>query len=243
MSRSIHKYRIFCNTESVYTFTWNDSLPSTCPNNSQHSIDTGTITIVETIQSNDVNIIQEKTPTGGNYRTESRKITAQSGVNDIDLSFPYGVSVMTISMYPTSENTNDIVNVYVSPNTNIGTLLEDVSANENTLKVSSQVFDVLNIGYRVYIDSVVLGECISMDRSTNTIVLDSVIPQSFTTGDNVQMSINNIKNFILLGDVQYDLSRKSITSSYIPANTIIRISYNNLSNNTKYFYYTFEYLY
>ena len=48
---SVYKYRIYCNTENQYTYTWNTIKPSVCPNNNTHSIDTDTICIVDTISN------------------------------------------------------------------------------------------------------------------------------------------------------------------------------------------------
>lgn len=53
---SINKYRIFCITENQYVYRWNNSSILTCPNNNTHTINTNTITIIETISQNDVNV-------------------------------------------------------------------------------------------------------------------------------------------------------------------------------------------
>ena len=54
---SLNKYRIFCITENTYVYKWSSTLSTlTCSNNNQHTIDTNTITIIDTIERNDVNI-------------------------------------------------------------------------------------------------------------------------------------------------------------------------------------------
>ena len=42
------KYRIWCETESVYTYVWSDSVPSECPNGAGHSVDPDKMSIVQT---------------------------------------------------------------------------------------------------------------------------------------------------------------------------------------------------
>jgi hypothetical protein len=43
----VNKYRIWCNTESANVFGWAETEPTTCPNNTGHSIDTSKTAIVE----------------------------------------------------------------------------------------------------------------------------------------------------------------------------------------------------
>ena len=46
-----YQYRIWCNTESAWVFTWSNDTPTECPNNAGHSIDTDSITIVDSVYS------------------------------------------------------------------------------------------------------------------------------------------------------------------------------------------------
>jgi len=43
----VFKYRIYCITESQYVYSWAEEEPTTCPNNTEHTIDANSITIVE----------------------------------------------------------------------------------------------------------------------------------------------------------------------------------------------------
>ena len=43
----IYKYRIYCETEQTYVYTWAETEPTTCPNNPAHTINTDTIVIVD----------------------------------------------------------------------------------------------------------------------------------------------------------------------------------------------------
>jgi len=54
MATEVNRYRVFCQTESNYTFVWDTSKPTTCPNNITHTIDSNSISIIDTIRKNDV---------------------------------------------------------------------------------------------------------------------------------------------------------------------------------------------
>ncbi|ARR74927.1 hypothetical protein SAGO17_0007 [Mimivirus AB-566-O17] len=48
---TLNRYRIYCTTETVYTYVWDESTPTVCPNNNGHSIDSSLTTIIDTITS------------------------------------------------------------------------------------------------------------------------------------------------------------------------------------------------
>jgi hypothetical protein len=47
----LNKYRISCTTENIYTYTWNDTQPTVCPNNNSHTIDSTATTIIDSVSS------------------------------------------------------------------------------------------------------------------------------------------------------------------------------------------------
>ena len=46
---TVYQYRIYCDTEADYVYTWAETEPTVCPNDSGHTIDTDSITIVDTV--------------------------------------------------------------------------------------------------------------------------------------------------------------------------------------------------
>lgn len=44
----LDKYRLWCNTEGIWTTNWSETLPTTCPNNNTHDIDETKTSIIET---------------------------------------------------------------------------------------------------------------------------------------------------------------------------------------------------
>lgn len=53
---TLNRYRIWCSTENIYTYIWNDSIPTVCPNNNGHTIDSNLISIIDTLSDNQVTI-------------------------------------------------------------------------------------------------------------------------------------------------------------------------------------------
>lgn len=51
MTKKILYYRIYCNTETSYVYTWKETTPTVCPNNNAHSINTNTISVLDVVNS------------------------------------------------------------------------------------------------------------------------------------------------------------------------------------------------
>lgn len=244
MSRKLLKYRVYCNTEDKYEYIWNDTTPLVCPSNSAHNIDTNTITIVDTLETNSVNIIQESIITGGNYRTEGKKMTIQANSTEIqDFSWPYNISALTITFYTNSNNENDILNSYIAPNTVIGILTDNVSISNTVLRVNSTVIDNIKIGYQIIINNQIIGECIDINKINNTITSSDAVTENYNIGTYIQMTVNPIKDFILKSNTLYEFARKTIGASSIPANTVIQLKYQNNTDEVKDLFFSIEYMY
>jgi hypothetical protein len=229
-------------------YTWNDSVPTHCPTNTSHEISSTTISIIDSVDNKTVNVIQEAKPTGGNYRVRSGRMNiTQTGLTTQELTFPYLISVLTITPYSTTANNDDELSVIVTPNTPIGVLTTNADTPDTVLNVNSTVIDNIMVGYYVYIiknnTQIEVGECIDIDKVNNTITLDTPINELFTAGDYVGINIYLMRNFELYGDTAYELARKTIGSSSVETNLIVRIVYNNKTNDNKTLRYIYEHLY
>lgn len=65
---TVHKYRVYCTTDSKYEFTWGETEPTTCPTNTGHTINTSLTTIVDTLKENLVTVNENKEGLGGSYK-------------------------------------------------------------------------------------------------------------------------------------------------------------------------------
>jgi hypothetical protein len=248
MSRTINNYRLFCNTENTYVTVWNTDTPSVCPHNNQDHIDTNSITIIDSINSTSVNISQTNGDVNDNYRTESRRIFIPAGQTiTTDISYPYNISVLTINWTTTNDNTGDLLNCYVAPNTVIGVITQKVNQGDTILYVSPTVIKNLQKGYQVNLtngqQTIDLGECILIDTVTNTIKVTLPVNNSMNVGSYVRITVHNVKNWIFGPADQVRLANKHLQTSYLPAGTVVRIVYQNNTNIDKMFFNFIEFLY
>lgn len=55
-SRAVHKYRLFCATESNLKYAWSEAPPTACPTNAAHAIDPASVTVVDSLYENNAHV-------------------------------------------------------------------------------------------------------------------------------------------------------------------------------------------
>lgn len=252
-SKIVNKYRIFCKTDSIYIYIWDTVVPTKCNENISHLIDETTITIIETVDTALVNIDQDGGKTGGHYCCESRSMAITSlGINSADFTFPINISAISVNFITTNEHINDSITSFIAPNTTIGINTRPIYPNDNEIYVSDTVLQNVKVGFLCNgIDSSTgvtddFGRVLAIDLVNKKITIEKKATKLFTLGKFIQMTIRNINNLEFNASTKYEIAGTKLGSSYIPANTIIRIQYNNKANmmsSTKKFVWFIEYYY
>lgn len=78
MSDTVYKYRMFCVTENAWVYNYGLTDPTTCINNTSHTINTGSISIIDTVSSQDIYITNNYSDT-----FESSRMVQQNLVLDL----------------------------------------------------------------------------------------------------------------------------------------------------------------
>lgn len=248
LNKNLNKYSLRCSSENKLVYTWAETLPQVCPNNTNHLIDLSSIKIVDTVIQNMVTISQSSSGlTGTNYRVESKKlvIPANSTIYE-DYTWNYPIGIMTINWYSTLENTGDVINGYVAPYTTIGAITNNITAGNTLIHVSPTVLTYISIGYEVNITNgvtnIIMGEVIAIDKVNSTLILSIPATENINAPAYLQMTVHNMKNFILVPGL-INLASKNIESSFLPKNTVARFEYTNNGNTEKTFTFFYEITY
>ena len=173
--KSVNKYRLYCKTEQAYGFVWNDTTPTACPNSAAHTIDTSTISVVDSVTSKSVNIIQEGGTTGGNYSCETRSFTVPANTTqNNDYTWPYNISISCVRFRSNTTHKGDFVTSLIAPNTTLGALTADAAIGSTTFQVSASVLQNIKIGMQVTItdgqgNNNVVDRVYQINQATNSI--------------------------------------------------------------------------
>jgi hypothetical protein len=194
-----------------------------------------------------VEIQEETIVTGGNYRTESKKITIQPRTtSSYTYIWPYRTSVLEMRFIAEEIHRHDTLNFYVARDTVIGVLIENTSINTNSIRVSPTVIQNIKLGYLVSLlntqgNVLVLGDVMGINADTLTV--SNNIVTIFVVGDLVRISLQPVRNFVISAPWEYAIGRSKIGSSSIPPNTNLSIEYTNNSDVVKDFVWYFDYLF
>ena len=245
---TVYKYRTFCLTENIYVYNWGLEAPTNCTNNVEHEIDPDQIVVIDSISSNSVDINQETIDTGGHYRTQAGIICAEPMQTTSQvLSWPYTITVMNFSLCTDENSDNCVIEAISAENTIIGALIQNANISDTSIYVSPTVIENIHVGFQVSIfdgvSSIKVGECIL--KGSNYITLSAPLPQNFSAGQYVQMSVAIVKDFHVMANCSYDLARKTVKGSTIfPGVSItVRSTNNSTAGNCSCIQYTYEYLY
>ena len=84
-SRVVNKYSLHCTTENADKTVWSQTTPTTCPSNEAHMIDTGSITVIDSVTENDTHIRALQQGTTDQYDNIRSDID-----NRLDVALPLG---------------------------------------------------------------------------------------------------------------------------------------------------------
>jgi len=238
MAEEVNKYRIYCTTEAGYVCMWGTEEPTTCPNDTGHTIDTNSITIVQTI-STDVVLVDEHTE--GYFETEHIEMSIPSGtpgdVTEHDVVWPMDIILWKTLLTPTSDMINDQLSAVASPETTVGVIGSAVNIGDTVLTVNSTVLDNTLRGFLITLDDGVnkdvLGRCIAKDDVNSTITVDTATSYAYAIGTPVKISVYIIKDLFITDTNIIEIGGKGLKGKSVPAGLILRVYYTNNSGTAK----------
>lgn len=248
----IYKYRIYCITEGQNVYEWNTVEPTTCPNNTAHTINPNSISIVDQRAPNITTIAQETVPTGGWFKTETMIINAATGpgvVTTLTRSWPFNISLLNLYFQTTDAHTGDALTIDWASDVTIGVLTGNLSAGATTATVSISVIQNISIGFNVsFTDGTNQDNCgrvIAIDTINNSITFETATVHSFSaaTPTYVQVTVSPLDNLIFGPPTVYNVAQHVIGGSHVPANQVATAYYTNNSNEAKQLYVNLEYFY
>lgn len=126
-----YKYRIHCSTDNkdeYWVLSEDESAPTTCPTDTAHTVIASSVSIVEIIEKNLVEINEEKGVTGGSFGIYSKKMTCPTDTTtSITEWWPYPITALNINFITNSAHINDELTLLVGENTNVGGLTSNVA--------------------------------------------------------------------------------------------------------------------
>jgi hypothetical protein len=256
MSKTLYYWEVYCVDDAKYEYTWDHSIPTTCPSNASHTILTHPgPRILDEVSDGIVKLKEEETPTKGYYKFNGfleniPESNPKGNITVIDLSWKYPISILNGWFYASNEQVGDKIDVTIGENTIIGSLTSNANVGDITVNVSDSVLENAEVGWKLNLfDGVVsedLGEAIDIDTGNNQVTFENSLTNNFNYTNPVYVRlVPNIVNdlYINVGNIKYSFADKKIGGKYVPKNTSVKIKYKNNEGNSKQFAFNIEYLF
>lgn len=245
-TNTLSSYFVPCLTEGIQIVSdYVSTVPTTCPHDVSHQIDSSNIILCDTITPELVYVNQNSSiPTGGYFRIDGYTVTTPANsTSTTDIVYPYNISGYSVILMPTTDNIGDMCNFVAIPNTPVGILTADISVGATTLSIGSVA--PLNPGFFLSItdgtNTADLGEIISLDIINNVITFSTPSTFDFSTSSPsiVKITIPRVKNFKFITNDTVPLGASKIGSSGLSAGQVVRVLYTNNGDHEKtFFFYT-----
>lgn len=244
---TVNKYRIYCIDDSKWEYTWGETPPTTCPTNTAHAVNAGSVSIIdevktESVQINEVQIPAGSQPTGGFYRIKSQAFDAPaSSTTTSTFSFPYPVAVISGYIKTDDSMRGDVLSVGVGYDTTLGLITANVTTGDTAINVNHSAVTnyYMRVGGFLRLTNGVVAtpyyEIVSKNTSTDVVTIRTGVDQDFLSSvpTYVQIAVIFADNIEFGCPDQYAMGISNIGASYVPANLVFRITYTNNGEASK----------
>jgi hypothetical protein len=240
---NIKKWRIFCNTENDWSGGWLENEPTVCFNNNTHTVNPGSIQILEAVEKIEVKIQREDTPTGGNYNIQGYSmVIAANSTEILPVSWKFPINVLSVHCQSNESNLGDTLNAITRPQTLVGVNTVELLQGETTVSVNSTVIENCKIGYNIYIADESLGRVTSIDTLNSTVTSENTSLITHTVGSYIYLDLRIIRDFNLGYSNGNDFGAFN-GNKYLEPNVVTNVIYTNNSIIEKTFSFSIEYLF
>jgi hypothetical protein len=177
---------------------------------------------------------EEGKETGGRFRAEKMEVSVGSIIGDYDntYSYPTDRALLAAEVDVAADWVGDEVSVHVSPDTIIGTLTSESAASATVHDVSQTVIDNIALGFMVSINGESLGECVAIDTVNLTITTQNGLAASAPSSTPVKITVIMADHVPMTAVVPKTVGESKIGASHLPANTVIKVIYHNLTGGS-----------
>ena len=251
---TVYRYRLWCIDEEAFVYSYGTTPPTTCPNNTNHSINPDSISILAQYSNAplEVKIKEESVPTNKNIKELTVPIVIPtSSPNTITtITIPwkkYQTSIKKITFTSTADHEGDIIDAYMARYVPIGTLAADAASGSTVFSVPPDTLTYINVGHEITLVSSngtnELGTVLAIDTAAQTITTEQASTIAYTANTTViQLSVHPIENYEI-GPPSLMSWGGNNSSMAVPPNTTITVNYRNISGAAKRLIFVMECLY
>lgn len=249
---TLYHYRLWCTTENTYVYTWAETAPTTCPNDTAHTVDANSLTVVG---RRDVPLVTIQDGVQGYYQSGSIRVpipaTTPGDIYNHDVTFPFSMWLWTCEFDGLTDAVGDEFSIIIAPNSMIGVLTAPASIGDTVLNVYSTVFTCGYVTHGVDLtitdgtNTQSLGRVVTFDQTAGTITMETALTNNYSPGiSQILLNLNIVrKQFIGVDGKTYRYGKKGFATRAIPQGSVMRFQYVNNNGLAKTLNFDLEYNY
>lgn len=246
---TVYKWRLYNINTGQYEEGWSDVKPTRPFSDPTHNADPDSIVVIETIDSRTVAVQQPFKNTGGYFMCEGKTLNVPAGQSaSITYSYPIPIVALNMKFHTDSTHNGDVMEVY-GDDPVVGILGANASIGATEIVVSPTVLANAFVGANLIITDGVnqdnLGRIISIDTNASTVEVENATTHAFaaTSPTYVKLRVYFIKNYTIGPAGYHAIGNNVVGGASLPANTVMRVVYQNNGISDKVIKLHFEYLY
>lgn len=172
-------------------------------------------------------------------------VPATVGTYSTDISFPFDINLVRGRWFNKSEFEGDSVEFVVAEDTVTGAITANVAVDDTVINVSQTVVDNAKMGFYIKCQGQDWGRIVAIDTDLLTLTIEDAATAAITaTGSEyILQTVKFVPHIFLEGSDTMMTLEGGVGSSYLPANTILRIKYHNDTGTAKTYSAILEYFY
>jgi hypothetical protein len=179
---------------------------------------------------------------------------APGSVHSLDISFPIPISLFSGQWVESSSMGGDHCEFVMAPDTVVGGIASDVAINDTEIVVPQSIIDLLNQGTLFTgmwlnlfdgTNTSDLGRILSWDDATDKITVETGSDKAYAaaTPTYVRVTTKFVPHMDFVGEGDLIIGEEAIGGSIVPANTVMRAIYHNVTGGSKKFRFIMKYHY
>lgn len=247
---SINNYRLFCVTENTYVTSWGIDEPTTCPNNTAHTIDPTATVITQTISENK-RVIENGVP--GSYQSTTVVMPIPVGtpgdITTLDITFPCDIYIWTCEFVSDSSMVGDEFTVIVAPNTVVGVLTAPATIGATTITVNNTIFGIdygrgVDIAITDGVNTQEVGRITNLDETNLTIEFETPLNYNFGPMSQILLNVHLIRHQkIYVANHSFLYGKKGFSARMVTKGYPFHFEYVNNTGTAKTLHFDMEYNY
>ena len=189
-------------------------------------------------------IKEELRPTGGHYQKKGYTLSVSASTDQsLDISFPFDISLLAADYSTSSDHEGDQLAAIVSPDTILGLTAVAHSVDDTVITVPQTVIDNAFIGGFLKVGSEEYSRIASIDEDNLTVTIEDGLSSAQSSGVAIKFEARFLDYIYIGPGAPWEVGKNKSGSSFLSANTTIRLKYKNNNGSAKDFYVNLEYLY